>query len=143
MSDQPAFADMMNRLIAPGERTAGAKTVEAYGWLIYLEGSIFLLLPHWGASLLGLPDPIGSTLAYFRLVGMLIGGIGMLYIMSGRLNAQGFVFASMLDRPLVPFVMFGLWYWGGLPGVLAIAFSIEDFGSALWTMRAWRTGRLF
>ncbi len=53
---------------------------------------------------------------YFRLVGLLVSGLGMLYIASGRLNAEGFVFASMLDRPLVPLAMALLWYLEILPG---------------------------
>jgi len=70
---------------------------------------------------------------------LLVCGLGMLYIASGRLSAEGFVFASMLDRPLVPFAMAILWYLEILPGALALIFSIQDFGSFLWTFRAWRT----
>jgi hypothetical protein len=62
----------------------------------------------------------------------------MLYIVSGRLNAEGFVFASMLDRPLVPFAMAILWYLEIVPGPLALIFSIQDFGSFLWTLFTWR-----
>jgi Ca2+-binding RTX toxin-like protein len=45
---------------------------------------------------------------------------------SGRLNAQGFVFASLLDRPLVPFIM-GLWHWALCRAILAAAFGLLDF----------------
>jgi hypothetical protein len=62
----------------------------------------------------------------------------MLYIASGRLNAEGFVFASMLDRPLVPIAMAILWYLDIIPGPLALIFSIQDFGSFLWTLFVWR-----
>ena len=62
----------------------------------------------------------------------------MIYVVSGRLNAEGFVFASLLDRPLVPIAMGILWYMGIIPGPLALIFSIEDFGSFLWTLNAWR-----
>ena len=62
----------------------------------------------------------------------------MLYIASGRLNAEGFVFASMLDRPLVPVAMAILWYHEIIPGPLALIFSIQDFGSFLWTLFTWR-----
>lgn len=47
----------------------------------------------------------------------------------------------MLDRPLVPFIMAGLWYFGFIPGVLALIFSITDFGTFLWTLSAWRAER--
>jgi hypothetical protein len=35
------------------------------------------------------------------LIGMLVSGFGMLYLLSGRLNAEGFVFATLIDRPFV------------------------------------------
>ncbi len=62
----------------------------------------------------------------------------MLYIVSGRLNAQGFVFASLLDRPLVPPVMAALWLLNMIPWQLALLFAIQDFGSFLWTLAVWR-----
>jgi hypothetical protein len=68
----------------------------------------------------------------------LVSGVGMLYIVSGRVNATGFVFASLLDRPLVPFAMAILWYLEIVPGPLALIFSLQDFGSFLWTLTTWR-----
>jgi hypothetical protein len=65
--------------------------------------------------------------------------LGMLYIVSGRLSAEGFVFASMLDRPLVPLAMGMLWYLDIIPGPLALIFSIQDFGSFLWAFKTWNT----
>jgi hypothetical protein len=62
----------------------------------------------------------------------------MLYVASGRLNAEGFIFASLLDRPLVPFAMAILWYLDIIPWPLALVFSIQDFGSFLWTLLTWR-----
>jgi hypothetical protein len=31
-----------------------------------------------------------------------------------------------------------LWYVGIVPGPLALLFSIQDFGSFLWTLLTWR-----
>ena len=129
---------MVGRLISPGPRSANARTVEAFGWLILLEGNAIILAPHVIAALLNLSDFSAAAVVYFRLVGLLVSGLGLLYIVSGRLNSREFVFASMIDRPLVPFVMFGLWYCAELPAVLAILFSLQDFGSFLWTLWAWR-----
>jgi hypothetical protein len=75
-------------------------------------------------------------------VGLLLGGLGMLYVVSGRLNALGFVFASMLDRPLVPFIMAVLWYHGIVPAPLALFFAVSDTASVLWTFAAWRAERI-
>jgi hypothetical protein len=75
---------------------------------------------------------------YLRLVGLLVSGLGTLYVISGRLNSQKFAFASMLDRPLVPFVMAILYSKKIVPGPVALAFSISDFGGFLFTLAAWR-----
>jgi len=48
-----------------------------------------------------------------RLNGMLVSGFGMLYVLRGRLNAEGFVFATLIDRPFVAPTMATLWYFGG------------------------------
>ncbi len=57
---------------------------------------------------------------------------------TGGLNFLSiFVFASLLDRPLVPPLMAVLWFLGILPGGLALIFSVQDFASFLWTLSAW------
>ncbi len=134
----PPLADMFSRLLRPTEQTRAAKTVEAFGWLILAEGIVLMLAPHFVAALLHLPalEPQGAN--YLRLAALLVCGVGMLYVVSGRLNAEGFVFGSLLDRPLVPPVMAVLWYLGIIPGPLALLFAVQDFGSFLWTLAAWK-----
>ena len=132
---------MLQRLLGAEGQSRSAKTVEVFGWLILLEGTIVLLAPHFSASLIRIPPLSDQAADYFRLIGLLVCGVGMLYIVSGRLNAEGFVFASLLDRPLVPFAMAILWYHGIAPGPLALIFSIQDFGSFLWTLFTWRAER--
>lgn len=129
---------MFRRLISAEEQSRSAKTVEVFGWLILIEGTIVLFAPHFTASLIHIPALSEQAANYLRLVGLLVCGVGMLYVVSGRLNAEGFVFASLLDRPLVPFAMAILWYHGTIPGPLALIFSVQDFGSFLWTLSAWR-----
>ncbi len=75
-----------------------------------------MLAPHFAAELLRMPPLVLQGADYLKLVALLVGGLGMLYIVSGRLNAEGFVLASLLDRPLVPPVMAVLWYLGIIPG---------------------------
>jgi hypothetical protein len=134
----PSFREMFGRLFTAPNRSRSAKTVEVFGWLILIEGSLMLLAPRLAESVLQLPAFVEQGEHYFRLVGLLTGGLGMLYVVSGRLNSREFVFASMLDRPLVPFIMAVLWYRNILPGPLALAFSLQDFGSFLWTLLTWR-----
>jgi hypothetical protein len=136
----PTFREMFRRLISAAGQSPAAKTVEVFGWLILLEGASVVLFPELAVWLLRLPPMADQTENYFRLVGLLVSGLGMLYVASGRLNAEGFVFASLLDRPLVPIAMAILWYLGIIPGPLALLFAIQDFGSFLWTLWAWRSG---
>ena len=129
---------MFRRLISAEGQSRSAKTVEVFGWLILIEGTIVLFAPNLSLAILGIAPLSDPAANYFRLVGLLVCGVGMLYIASGRLNAEGFVFASMLDRPLVPIAMAILWHLEIIPGPLALIFSIQDFGSFLWTLFTWR-----
>src|SRR6266849_10899753 len=132
-----SLAEMFNRLLLAEGQTRAARSVEYFGWIDLVLGIIILVAPYWSASLLHLPPLTIQGANYLRLVGLLISGLGVLYVVSGRLNAGGFVFASLLDRPLVPPVMAVLWYLGLIPGPLALAFGIQDFGGFLWTLFAW------
>ena len=129
---------MLHRLLSSEMRTRSARSVEYFGWLELVLGCIILTAPSQAASLLQLPAVSLQDAVYLRIVGILVAALGMLYILSGRLNAEGFVVASLLDRPLVPVIMAILWAMGILPAQVAIAFSISDFGSFLWTAFAWR-----
>ena len=126
------------QLLTADGQSRSAKTVEVFGWIIFVESAFFLFAPHFVATILQLPELNEQAANHFSLVGLLIGGLGMLYIASGRLNAKGFVFASMLDRPLVPFIMIALWYLNFIPLTLEFAFIIQDAASLLWILYAWK-----
>jgi hypothetical protein len=130
--------EMFRRLVNGEGRTRAARTVEYFGWLDLVLGLIILLAPRWTAALLRLPQLGVQDANYLHLVGALVSALGMLYVVSGRLNSQGFIAASLLDRPLVPAVMAVLWWRHILPGPLAVAFSVSDFGGFLWTLSAGR-----
>jgi hypothetical protein len=132
------YKEVFRRLVAASGQSRAAKTVEVFGWLILLEGSVVLLFPAFAAAVLHLPTLDPQAENYFRLIGLLVSGIAMLYVASGRLNAEGFIVASLLDRPLVPFAMVVLWYLDIVPWPLALVFSLQDFGSFLWTLFIWR-----
>src|SRR5882757_8977922 len=123
----PKLADMFERVLRAKGQSRAARTVEYFGWVDLTLGLLLLLDPWLSVSLLGIPPLTTQGENYLRLVGLLVSGLGLLYIVSGRLNAEGFVFASLLDRPMVPAVMAVLWYQNILPGPLALAFSISDF----------------
>ena len=133
----PSLQRMFERLLSAEGQGQTAKTVEVFGWLTLAEAMVIMFAPLFVASVLHLPPLADQAANYFRLASLLVGGVGMLYVVSGRLNSEGFAFASLLDRPLVPPTMAVLWYLGIVPGPLALAFSIQDFGGFLWTLRAW------
>ena len=125
---------MFKRLLSPPEQSRAAKTVEIYGWVILLEGGLLLLFPDFMAGLMHFRPLTPQASGFLRLIGMLVSGFGMLYVLSGRLNAEGFVFATLIDRPFVAPTMAMLWYFGALPGPLALLFAVEDSASWLWTL---------
>ena len=106
---------MFKRLLSPPEQSRAAKTVEIYGWIIFVEGGWLLLFPDFMARLMhfGLLNPQAS--GFLRLIGMLVSGFGTLYVLSGRLNAEGFVFATLIDRPFVAPTMAALCILGRYP----------------------------
>ena len=132
------YKQYFQQLLSARDQNRSARTVEIFGWLILIESTFILFAPHFVASVLHMPDLSVQGANFFRLAGLLVGGLGMLYIVSGRLNATGFVFASLLDRPLVPFVMFLFWYLDIIPATLAIAFALQDGISFVWTFLTWK-----
>ncbi|WP_222829267.1 hypothetical protein [Terriglobus saanensis] len=137
-SSTPPLGWMVVQVFKAEGQTYPALTVELFGWFDFTLGLLIFFAPFFVSSLLNLPPLSQETSHYVRLVGLLVSGLGMLYVVSGRLSSQGFIFASMLDRPLVPVVMAILWYRNMIPGALALAFSISDFSGFLWTLSAWQ-----
>ena len=134
----PTLSEMFHRLWRRDGQTHAGRTVEIFGWLDLVLGLIILIAPALVELLLSLPPLTVHSANYLRLAGLLVAGLGTLYVVSGRLSSQEFAFASLLDRPLVPVIMAILWYRDILPGALALAFSVIDFGGFLWTLWAWR-----
>ena len=134
----PSLGEMFHRMLRAEGQGRPARTVELFGWLILFEGCGHPARSPVRGDAAATAFREAQAEGYFRLVGLLAAGVGMLYVVSGRLDAQGFVFASLLDRPLVPGIMFVLWQLGFVPGALALAFAVQDFGSFLWTLAAWR-----
>ena len=132
---------MFKRLLSPPEQSRAAETVEIYGCIVFLEGGLLLPFPDFMVKLMHFGPLTPQASGFLRLIGMLVSGFGMLYVLSGRLNAEGFVFATMIDRPFVAPTMAALWYFGALSGPLALLVAIEDSASWLWTLLVWRTER--
>jgi hypothetical protein len=105
------------------------------------RSGLLLLFPDFMAKVMHFGPLDAQVSGFLRLVGMLVSGFGMLYVLSGRLNAEGFVFPTLIDRPFVAPTMGALWYFGALPAPLALLFAIEDSASWLWTLMTWRAER--
>jgi hypothetical protein len=129
---------MLRRLVHAEGQGRAAKTVEIYGWVVMAEGAACMIAPHAVASLIGIPPLVAQGADYFRLAGLWVAGIGLLYMLSGRLNASGFVFATLLDRPLVLPILGVLWYLGMVPGPIALGAGLQDLLTCLWTGIVWR-----
>jgi hypothetical protein len=138
MTTPVTFTEMLRRLLRAEGQGRAAKTVEIYGWVVLIEGVTCMVTPEFVATLLSLPLPVGQGAGYFRLAGVWVAGIGLLYVLSGRLNATGFVFSTLLDRPLVLPILGILWYFGFVPGLFALAAGLQDLLTCLWTMVVWR-----
>jgi len=130
----PLFRATLHRLWTAEGQSRAARSVEVFGWLISAEAVVIVLAPHVAASVLHLPALVEQGVSYLRLAGVLGGGVGMLYVVSGRMNAEGFVFASLLERSLMIPVMAVLWSVSLIPGPLALVLAIQDLGSLLWTL---------
>jgi hypothetical protein len=129
---------MLGRLGKVEDQSRAARTVEVFGWLLSVEAIVIVSVPHGVASALQLPPLLEQGAGYFRLTGLFVGAVGMLYVVSGRLSAEGFVLASLLHRPLAPPVLATLWYVNLIPGPLALAFALQDLAGFLWTLATWR-----
>ncbi len=138
MNGMPSLAEMCRRLWSVPAQSRAARTVELYGWALMLQGGAIVLFPAEIAALLRFAPLQEQAENFVRIIGLLAAGVGLLYTVSGRLNAEGFVFASLIDRPLVPPVAGVLWYLDIMPGGFALLFALEDLGTWLWTLRAWR-----
>jgi len=91
---------MFKRLLSASEQSRAAKTVEIYGWMIFLEGGLLLLFPDFMARLMHFGPLTARLLDFLRLIGMLASGFRMLYLLSRRLNTEGFAFCY-IDRSAI------------------------------------------
>jgi len=133
-----ALNQMFRRLIEPGPLTGVSRSIEIFGWVDLALGLLILIAPRFTATLFHLPPPFPLDISLLRVVGVLVTTLGVLYIINGRFNSQGFAVGALLDRPLVPVIMAVLWRNHILPGSLAASFSIVDFSGFLATAFAWR-----
>ena len=66
---------MFKRLLSPPEQSRAAKTVEIYGWIIFVEGGLLLLFPDFMASVMHFGPLTPQSSGFLRLIGMLVSGL--------------------------------------------------------------------
>src|SRR4051812_26104577 len=84
----PGLGQMLLRVFQKPPQSPAARTVEIFGWIDLTLGLLIFFAPKFMAGLLQLPDLSLQAANYVRLVGLLVSGLGMLYVVSGRLNAR-------------------------------------------------------
>ncbi len=84
----PRLSEMLLRVFRADGQGRPARTVELFGFYDLTLGILILVAPLFVARWLHLPPLSAQAEDYVRLVGLLVSGLGMLYIISGRLNSQ-------------------------------------------------------
>jgi hypothetical protein len=113
---------MFKRLLSASEQSRAAKTVEIYAWMIFLEGGLLLLFPDFMARLMHFGPLTAQASGFFTFNRHAGFGLWDALFAEGRLNTAGFVFATLIDRPFVAPTIAALWYFGAVPGPLALLF---------------------
>ena len=120
-------------------QTLAARSAELFGWLILAIGFVTLLFPGFTASLLKITSGGFSPGAnYLQLIGLLVGGLGMLFVVGGSLDTGGFVTTSVSAQLIAPLLIALSWWIAGIPRGLAIAFIGISLAGAFSTLLATR-----
>jgi mono/diheme cytochrome c family protein len=122
----------------PGQ-TRAARSAEVFGWLSIVIGSVTLLFPVFTASLLKISSagfPLGAN--YLQLMGLLVGGLGMLFVVGASLDTGDFVTASVSVQMIAPLLIALAWWVAGIPRGVALAFIGSSLAGGFWTLLAAR-----
>src|SRR6266480_616624 len=124
---------MFKRLLSAPEQSRAAKTVEIYGWIIFLEGGLLLLFPDFMARLMHF-GPLTAQ-AFWVFTFKRHAGFRLWDALFAEWTSQcGGLCICHIDRSAIRRTDHALWYFGALPGPLALLFAIEDSASWLWTL---------
>ena len=130
------FQELMARPTTDSTRLS--RYTERCGYLYVLLGLIFLFYPE-GKVHLGLIPPFeGQEEAMMRLIGLLLGVVGYFYVFGGRAHRVSFGLATVLDRLLVPFVLFFIYQVSEVELMLILPIGILDPLLGLGAYLCWR-----
>lgn len=117
--------------------TAAARSLHVFGLYLIGAGSLLLLVPALLLGPLGLPPPAD---AWGRVAGMLVGFLGIYYLVGARAELLSFMRASVWLRASV-IVWLGALVAAGVAPPPLLVFGVIDLAAAAWTWAALRTMR--
>jgi hypothetical protein len=111
-----------------------ALTVRVFGIYLLVLGAWLLVAPNALLALFGMAP---TTEVWIRVVGMLVGFLGVYYVRAAAANLTRFFAWTVPVRLSVP-VFFGAFVLLGLAPPVLLLFAVVDAAAALWTWRALR-----
>lgn len=101
--------------------------------------AIFTLPADLLATALLLEGWQGYEEGWARIVGFTLAVVGWFYVMGGRTGAASFGLATVVDRAIVPFAMYGLWATGKVDVGMVAGVGILDPILGLGAYLIWRS----
>jgi hypothetical protein len=108
-----------------------AVSVLVYGVYIFLLGVMFLLVPNFGLSILGMKT---TSEVWIHVVGWFVIWLGIYYIVSARSESKAFIRTTVYGRPTF-LVFLGVLVALGMIEPVIIVFGVADLTTAIWTYR--------
>jgi hypothetical protein len=114
--------------------TPAARSLHAFGLYLIGAGALLMLAPALLLGPIGLPAPAD---VWGRVAGMLVGFLGVYYLVGARAELLSFMRASVWVRASV-IAFLGAFVAAGLAPVPLLAFGAIDLAAAAWTWLALR-----
>jgi hypothetical protein len=137
MTTPVTFTEMLRRLLRAEGQGRAAKTVEIYGWVVLIEGAICMSMPQVVATVLGIPPLVDQGVDYFRLAGVWVAGIGLLYVLRAP-QCEWLCFSTFTGQAARP-AHSGRALVFGICRERAPWVGLQDL-DILWTLAIWRRG---
>ena len=122
----------------PGPATRLSRYTEGCAYLYMVTGLALLLWPGAQVSLGLIPPFQGQEEALVRLIGFTLTIIGYFYLFGGRTHHPAFGLATVLDRLLVPLVLFFVYQVSSVELMLILPLAILDPLLGIGAYLCWR-----
>ena len=119
-------------IFRPAAMSGSAKSIYYFGMYLVVIGLLILFFPKLPLTILNLDTGSEQSLAWIRILGMLVLIYAYYYIRLSRAEVNLFFRLTVHTRALVP-VVFALLIFAGALKPILILFALGDFLGALWT----------